>query len=340
MSIGNGRAARLSRALRYRGGGRHSVGAADAVRARAKTPSSPRRRPDATPVPRAGAGAVQPARYAPATCAPAIGEPDTCRPAIRHTNRYAHCSGGGAGPTRRPNARANAARANAARAADAAHQPDCGGSALVRSATGVSCAGTGSDTRVRIGDTPGTAARDDFRAARCPGCPARLVALGSGGCRRVAHRRGIGHQSPPSYGIRHERHRGSRGGCATAAAVTAATSTTSARASPAARPDPQFLTSQPATTGQLEIVFNPRRAGTNLLSAAVDYEIGLRNTGQGAARGITVDIQMMSAGAQAARAYRRAARRRDRARRTRAVRSGTRPAYRADRHGDACRAMD
>lgn len=45
----------------------------------------------------------------------------------------------------------------------------------------------------------------------------------------------------------------------------------------------------------IETVFTPRRAGTNLTSAAVDYEIVLRNIGEVAARGVIVDIRLLTA---------------------------------------------
>ena len=48
------------------------------------------------------------------------------------------------------------------------------------------------------------------------------------------------------------------------------------------------------------IVFEltPKRAGTNLLSASVEYQIVVRNTGDAAATGIRLDIRLLSAGAQ------------------------------------------
>lgn len=42
----------------------------------------------------------------------------------------------------------------------------------------------------------------------------------------------------------------------------------------------------------------PKRAGTNLLSASVEYQIVLRNTGDAAATGVRLDIRLLSAGAQ------------------------------------------
>ena len=51
---------------------------------------------------------------------------------------------------------------------------------------------------------------------------------------------------------------------------------------------------------EIEIVLIPRRAGTNLLSAAVDYRVLVRNTGQGAARGVRFGIYMLSASARQA----------------------------------------
>ncbi len=51
---------------------------------------------------------------------------------------------------------------------------------------------------------------------------------------------------------------------------------------------------------ELEIVLIPRRAGTNLLSAAVDYRIQVRNVGQGTARDVRFGIYMLSASARQA----------------------------------------
>lgn len=47
---------------------------------------------------------------------------------------------------------------------------------------------------------------------------------------------------------------------------------------------------------QLELVFQPRRAGTNITSAAVDYELVVANTGNAAAGDIRVALDLFSAG--------------------------------------------
>lgn len=51
---------------------------------------------------------------------------------------------------------------------------------------------------------------------------------------------------------------------------------------------------------RLEIEFTPRRAGTNVTSAAIDYQIRVRNTGDVAARDIVLGIYMLSASARQA----------------------------------------
>jgi hypothetical protein len=48
---------------------------------------------------------------------------------------------------------------------------------------------------------------------------------------------------------------------------------------------------------EIEITLIPKRAGTNLTSAAVDYQVELRNTGSVAARDIRFGIYMLSASA-------------------------------------------
>ncbi len=70
---------------------------------------------------------------------------------------------------------------------------------------------------------------------------------------------------------------------------------------PEAPRSPSFLKPAPVTAGpraQIELALRTRRAGTNLTSAAVDYEIGVRNTGNAAARGIRLDIRLLSASAE------------------------------------------
>lgn len=51
---------------------------------------------------------------------------------------------------------------------------------------------------------------------------------------------------------------------------------------------------------EIEITLIPKRAGTNLTSAAVDYQVVLRNTGPVAARDIRFGIYMLSASASQA----------------------------------------
>lgn len=54
----------------------------------------------------------------------------------------------------------------------------------------------------------------------------------------------------------------------------------------------------PARLAAIVFELHPRRAGTNLTSAAVDYAVVVRNTGTAAARGVAVDLRLLSAGAR------------------------------------------
>lgn len=47
---------------------------------------------------------------------------------------------------------------------------------------------------------------------------------------------------------------------------------------------------------RLELAFRPRRAGTNVTSAAVDYELVIGNTGDAPARDIRIGLQLLTAG--------------------------------------------
>ena len=64
---------------------------------------------------------------------------------------------------------------------------------------------------------------------------------------------------------------------------------------PASPPSSAAASSARAT---LDIEFRPKRAGTNLLSAAVEYEILVTNTGVAPARGVAADVRILSAGAE------------------------------------------
>ena len=68
-----------------------------------------------------------------------------------------------------------------------------------------------------------------------------------------------------------------------------------ARRTPSAPPAAIANAPAPAPRAQLEVTMRPIRAGTNLTSAAVDYEIDIRNTGEVAATGIQLDIRLISA---------------------------------------------
>jgi len=48
----------------------------------------------------------------------------------------------------------------------------------------------------------------------------------------------------------------------------------------------------------LDIVLHPRRAGTNLTSAAVEYDVVVRNSGSAAAAQVRLDVRLLTAGAQ------------------------------------------
>ena len=79
---------------------------------------------------------------------------------------------------------------------------------------------------------------------------------------------------------------------------------------PASVRDPQFLERRAApppiapapppaaARATLEIELTPKRAGTNLLSAAVEYDISVRNIGDAAARGVLLDVRLLSASTQ------------------------------------------
>ncbi|QNA86738.1 hypothetical protein G4G27_02910 [Sphingomonas sp. So64.6b] len=62
---------------------------------------------------------------------------------------------------------------------------------------------------------------------------------------------------------------------------------------PAAEPEPVAIEPR----ARIELALRPIRAGTNLTSAAVEYDIDVRNTGEAAARGIRLDIRLLSASA-------------------------------------------
>ncbi|WP_260599617.1 hypothetical protein [Sphingomonas endolithica] len=68
-----------------------------------------------------------------------------------------------------------------------------------------------------------------------------------------------------------------------------------------ASPAPSFLrpAASPASTAraQIELDLRPVRAGTNLTSAAVDYEVTVRNAGEATATDIRVDLGLISAAA-------------------------------------------
>lgn len=65
-------------------------------------------------------------------------------------------------------------------------------------------------------------------------------------------------------------------------------------------PDAAPAAAKDATAGRaaLDIKLIPRRAGTNLTSAAVEYDLMVHNAGAVAATGVRLDVRLLSAGAQ------------------------------------------
>ncbi|TPG42344.1 hypothetical protein EAH79_00030 [Sphingomonas koreensis] len=63
-------------------------------------------------------------------------------------------------------------------------------------------------------------------------------------------------------------------------------------------PQPRGPAPRPAAAlrPQIELAIRPRRAGTNITSAAVDYEMTVGNTGAAIAHGVRVDIALVTAG--------------------------------------------
>lgn len=70
---------------------------------------------------------------------------------------------------------------------------------------------------------------------------------------------------------------------------------------PAPTPSPAVPAPAPPAAierATLEIELVPKRAGTNLLSASVEYSLAIRNSGALAATGVRLDIRLLSAGPQ------------------------------------------
>lgn len=70
------------------------------------------------------------------------------------------------------------------------------------------------------------------------------------------------------------------------------------RPAPMAAPPPIAPASPVAARATLEIELSLKRAGTNLLSAAVEYDISVRNIGDATARAVRLDVRLLSASAQ------------------------------------------
>jgi hypothetical protein len=71
-----------------------------------------------------------------------------------------------------------------------------------------------------------------------------------------------------------------------------------AEAAPAALGEAPAATQQLLARASLDIELKPKRAGTNLLSAAVEYQILITNSGDAPARLVTTDVRILTAGAQ------------------------------------------
>ena len=61
---------------------------------------------------------------------------------------------------------------------------------------------------------------------------------------------------------------------------------------------PVLLSASDTGRATLDIVLHPRRAGTNLTSAAVEYDVVVRNSGSAAAAQVRLDVRLLTAGAQ------------------------------------------
>jgi len=69
-----------------------------------------------------------------------------------------------------------------------------------------------------------------------------------------------------------------------------------AAAAPPAPPVPAPQDQGPVARAQIDLAFRPRRAGTNLTSAAVDYELLVHNTGAAQARNVRLSVELITAG--------------------------------------------
>jgi len=71
-----------------------------------------------------------------------------------------------------------------------------------------------------------------------------------------------------------------------------------AERAPAVQPPAPPTPPAPTARATLDIELYAKRAGTNLLSAAVEYDIVVRNTGTAIAKGVQADVRLLSAGAE------------------------------------------
>lgn len=77
-----------------------------------------------------------------------------------------------------------------------------------------------------------------------------------------------------------------------------ATAPSLAEAAPARLGAAPVATQQVLARASLDIELKPKRAGTNLLSAAVEYQILITNSGDAPARLVTTDVRILTAGAE------------------------------------------
>jgi hypothetical protein len=67
---------------------------------------------------------------------------------------------------------------------------------------------------------------------------------------------------------------------------------------PSPPPPPPPSTTIASARASLDVELRPKRAGTNLLSAAVEYDIAVTNSGEAQARAVLADVRILSAGAE------------------------------------------
>ena len=148
---------------------------------------------------------------------------------------------------------------------------------------------------------------------------AGVVGLAAAGVSRWWRKRALRDDAAPRDDRQHEifmfEAKADEGPAPDAALIPAAAQPRTSRIAPAATPQPlapelPFQSINPpsvappasgppvAPRATLELECIARRAGTNLLSAAIDYSLVIRNSGALAASGVRLDVRMLSAGAR------------------------------------------